>query len=146
MTTGNPNARRVIPRSFFAVTIPDIDTIGLFTECSGLDMEMETYEYAEGGRNDMVHALPTRMRYPRLVLRRGLTKEKALIDWFEKTKTKAELKEITVILNDHRKQMVRSWAVQEAYPVKWSGPALHAGVQDISMESLEISHSGIRAL
>ena len=48
----------------------------------GLAVEVEVKEYNEGGINDYVHKLPTRIKYPNLVLKRGVTYEDALLDWF----------------------------------------------------------------
>ena len=55
----------------FVVEIEGVQAGG-FAEVSGLGMELETETYREGGRNDMVHALPAGVSYGRLVLQRGL--------------------------------------------------------------------------
>ena len=52
-----------------------------FSEISGLAAEIETMTYNEGGRNDRVHKLPTRMKHPNLVLKRGVTTVKDLQEW-----------------------------------------------------------------
>ena len=48
----------ITPGSIFVVTVPDIDTIGMFTRCSGLELQVDVLEYAEGGNNEFVHQLP----------------------------------------------------------------------------------------
>ena len=40
--------------------------------------------YNEGGRNDYVHKLPTRMKHPNLVLKRGVTTDQGpRRTWFQ---------------------------------------------------------------
>src|SRR3954454_12450926 len=39
-------------------------TIGRFRECTGIAVEVETKDYMEGGNNDWVHKLPTRISTP----------------------------------------------------------------------------------
>ena len=66
---------------WFKLTI-DHREVGYFTEVSGLNAEIEVMSFNEGGRNDYVHKLPTRMKHPNLVLKRGVTRTKDLEDWF----------------------------------------------------------------
>src|SRR5688572_26435162 len=48
----------------FIVRIPEIDTIGCFNHCSGLELTFDVYDYREGGNNDFVHRLPGGVSYP----------------------------------------------------------------------------------
>ena len=68
--------------------------------CNGLSMEFDVFEWAEGGNNEFTHHLPGRVRYPYLQLSAGMTDDKAMQEWFWKTREKAELKEVTVELHD----------------------------------------------
>lgn len=43
-----------------------------FQSVSGLNVDLETEEIAEGGENRFKHKLPLRARYPNLVLKRGI--------------------------------------------------------------------------
>src|SRR6266849_3957473 len=104
----------------FVVKIPDIDPIGFFSQCSGLEMSFDVYEYREGGSNDFVHRLPGAMHYPNLLLSRGLTDEDALLRWFAATQTKPELKEMTLTLKGG--DVERNWSFADAFPVRWTGP------------------------
>lgn len=126
----------------FVVKIPDIDTIGLFSHCSGLELTFDVYDYREGGNNDFVHRLPGGVHYPNLVLSRGLTNEQALIKWLWATHTKAERKEVTLTLKG--KSGERTWAFADAFPIRWTGPQLDSNGAGIATETLEIAHSGLR--
>jgi phage tail-like protein len=125
------------------LTIPDVDTIGYFEHCAGLEMSVEVYQYREGGNNDFVHQLPGCVVYPNLTLSRGVTNQDALLKWFQATQKKADLKEITITLmaND---SVNRTWTFADAFPIRWVGPVLDAGNHSIATESLEIAHSGLK--
>jgi phage tail-like protein len=126
----------------FVVKIPDIDTIGFFSHCSGLELSVDVFEYQEGGNNGFVHRLPGRMRYPNLVLGRGLTEEDALLKWFWATQQKAELKEMTLTLKSGGVE--RTWTFADAFPVRWTGPQFDSDGTSVATESLEIAHTGLK--
>src|SRR5262245_33531103 len=56
-------------------------TIGAFTEVSGLSVQLDVEEVTEGGQNGYTHRLPGRLKWPNLVLKRGLTQPDALFAW-----------------------------------------------------------------
>jgi|tagenome__1003787_1003787.scaffolds.fasta_scaffold20277459_2 phage tail-like protein len=126
----------------FTVKIPDIDTIGYFSSCTGLELSCEVFEYQEGGNNDFVHRLPGPVTYPNLVLSRGLTNEEALLKWFWATHTKAERKEVLLTLGEGSAS--RKWAFADAFPVRWTGPQIGADGRTIATETLEIAHTGLK--
>jgi phage tail-like protein len=130
----------LISTTVFTVKIPDIDTIGYFSTCTGLELSREVFEYQEGGNNDFVHRLP--VTYPNLVLSRGLTNEEALLKWFWATQTQAEQKEVTLTLGEQSAS--RSWTFADAFPVRWTGPQIGADGRTVALETLEIAHSGLK--
>ncbi len=117
--------------------------IGAFREISGLQMEREILEYPEGGRNDVVHKLPGRVKYPNLVLKRGVTDQDELVRWFWNAQTGLDLKDVIVKLVDPSTAIMRTWAFRQAYPVKWIGPTLNAGSDSAATEQLELAHGGL---
>ncbi len=143
--TGAPGTQRVelVGGSCFTLAIPGL-TIGAFVECTGLGLEIEVLEYNEGGNNEFVHKLPGRVKYPNIVLKRGITHEDALLKWVSATRTQAERKEVTITLNAADGSSVRAWSFDGAYPVKWTGPGLNPGSGEVATESLEIVHTGMR--
>lgn len=69
---------------YFGVSIEGFnDTIDAeFQSVSGLSVDIETEEYAEGGENRFKHKLPVRTKFPNLVLKRGLVvKDSSLLKW-----------------------------------------------------------------
>lgn len=129
----------------FLVTLGNV-TIGRFRECSGISVEVETKDYMEGGNNDWVHKLPTRVKYPNVVLKRGVTHESALLDWLEAAHTNypKNFQEVTIELLGPGLVKVRAWTFMDAYPVKWTGPNLNAGSNQIATETLEMVHKGFK--
>ena len=127
----------------FNLTLPGVE-IGRFRECTGLAAEIEVKDYNEGGVNDRVHKLPTRMKYPNLVLKRGVTYEDALLKWLWKTQRETQRINVTVSLMGADGKPVRSWVFNEAFPIKWTGPNLNASSNQIATETLEIVHAGLQ--
>lgn len=128
----------------FTVEVPSL-TIGMFSECTGLSVEFELMEYQEGGQNGFSHRLRSRMKYPNLVLKRGVTHEDALLKWFLAAQDVAQRPAVTISLLAPGTKKVRSWAFEAAFPVKWTGPNLSAGSNNPAVETLEIAHQGLVA-
>ena len=129
---------------YFRVEILE-HTVGVFTRCSGLAVEYEVLEYAEGGENGFVHKLRGRMRYPNLVLSRGVTSEHELLDWLFASQQPRQRPTVTVSLlslRDARVQVQRAWVFGQALPVRWVGPTL-ADIGEVASETLEIAHAGL---
>src|SRR6476659_4398111 len=139
-------AQRPTPVSLFVVKVPDIDTIGMFTRCSGLEIKIDVFEYAEGGNNEFIHQLPGQLSYPNLILERGLTNEDAVLKWFNATRSQAQLKEVTITFQTHTQQQIRTFTFADAFPVRWSGPTSQAGASTVALEMLEIAHSGLKGM
>lgn len=133
----------------FVFTIDGL-TIGTFTEISGLSVQIEVEELAEGGQNQYTHKLPGRMKWPNLVLKRGVTNTDNLFAWFAKSSgdgfagngNKIDRRNGAVTLVDSTGKSVRTWKFTQAYPVKWSGPKLAASSRDLAVEELEVCHYG----
>ena len=142
VTKGSPQPDPVAELRF-KVDLPGL-TIGRFRECSGIEVEVETLDYMEGGSNDFVHKLPTRVKYPNVVLKRGVTHEEALAKWFFDSRYTPQRKDMTITLLGPGTKPVRSWTFMNAYPVKWTGPNLNAASTQIAVESLEVVHNGLR--
>jgi phage tail-like protein len=132
------------PQNLFQLTVPTLGVqVGYFTQAQGLTGTVDVTEYPEGGVNDFVHKLPTRIKYGNLTLKRGLTDEAALLYWFQSSVIKTALSPVTLMLLDSEGNKVQAWAFADAYPVKWTGTDLSAGGTEMMTESLEIAHHGI---
>ena len=130
---------------FFELKLTPISQpVGYYTEVTGLTAEIEVMTYNEGGRNDMIHKLPTRMKHPNLVLKRGVTAVKDLQQWTLDSFMGPSRKEVTLTMYNEGLQKLRTWSFKNAYPVKWTGPNFNAAQSAIATESIEIVHDGIQ--
>jgi phage tail-like protein len=128
----------------FQVVVDDDKTIGEFAEVSGLAVEYDIFEYAEGGQLGFVHKFRGGMKYPNLVLKRGVTYQTAFTDWFfnQADLDREKRGNVTLNLLGEDGQTVRTWSFIGAFPVKWTGPNLNAKSTSVAMETLEIAHQG----
>jgi phage tail-like protein len=129
---------------FFQVDVGE--AIGFFTECTGLAMEYDVMEYQEGGVNDFVHKLRGRMKFPNLVLKRGITHEESFTKWFIACRDKTERRDLSVTMLGHDLTPIRTWSFSGAFPVKWTGPDLKAEPSGVAMETIEIAHQGLKSV
>lgn len=133
---------------FVGVSGMGTDTEQRFQEVSGLSFEIETEEVREGGENRFSYKFPKRVKYPNLVLKRGLLKGTALLDWFKSamstyfTVVLYEFKpaDIMITLLDEADQPAAIWNIVQAYPLKWAVSDLKASDNSIVVETIELAY------
>jgi phage tail-like protein len=139
-------AKKVYPYlSFrFRVEIEQLE-IAQVSEVTGLQFETETEPYEEGGVNDYVHQLPKKTKYPRIILKRGITDLDDLWKWYQEVVSGTFVrKNISVILMDVTGNDKWRWNFSQAYPVKWTGPELKGESNTVAFESIELVHNGMK--
>jgi phage tail-like protein len=122
--------------------------VGGFSECSGLQVETEFYDYREGGVNDYVHHLIGPTKYQPLILKHGLTPIPGLWTWHQEViqgidTGKFKRRNGTIYLLNAQKIPMKWWNFKEAYPYKWTGPEFRADSGDVAFESVELVHKGL---
>src|SRR6185312_5133855 len=127
----------------FELKVDALGDIGMYTQVQGLNGTVDVMEYPEGGRNDFVHKLPTRIKWGNITLKRGLTKEANLLAWFQSTGTDPDINAVSLTAYDSEGNPLKTYALTNAFPVKWTGPDVNASGTDAMTESLEIAHHGI---
>jgi phage tail-like protein len=137
------------PTFKFHVEVGDI-TEAAFTECSGLEMSTDVFEYIEGGLNEYVHKLPVRTKVSNVTLKRGLTTSNELYDWYREMENALRqgkafsFRQVTITLRTTvNQEEVMRWTLDKAFPVKWVGPAFKADETAVAIETLEFAHHGI---
>mmetsp|Transcript_29731 Transcript_29731/g.39537 ORF Transcript_29731/g.39537 Transcript_29731/m.39537 type:complete len:180 (+) Transcript_29731:3823-4362(+) len=120
----------------------------MFQSVSGLSVDIETEEYAEGGENSFKHTLPVRTKYPNLVLTRGLAPSSAVTRWIHDATENFQFSpaDLTIILMGPAGIPVHAWQVRHAIPIKWSVGAFNAEESKIVIESLELKYNTFRVL
>jgi phage tail-like protein len=118
----------------------------VFTEVSGLQIETEVQEYAEGGNNGFVHRLPGRTRVGNITLKRGLTGSNELFKWYMQIASgqKIDRRNISLVMYDVAGVELLRWNFLMAYPVKWIGPQFEATGNAAAIETLELAHAGLQ--
>lgn len=129
----------------FHVEIEGLIVAG-FSEVSGLQVEIETQDYREGGVNDYIRKMPKSTRFPNLILKRGITDCDLLWKWHQDAVNgKIKRTTIYILLFDNLQEKEKwRWSLEEAFPVKWSGPDFNADGRAAAVESLELVHHGIK--
>ena len=114
-----------------------------FQSVSGLTMEYESETIKEGGQNLYEHKLPVRSKFSDLVLKRGMLTDSEVIKWCTKALYDREFEpaQIVVTLINEKDQPLRTWAVNNAWPRKWTISDLNATENSVVVETLEISYS-----
>jgi phage tail-like protein len=122
--------------------------VAAFKEVSGLESSIEVIDYREGGDMHFPNRkLPGKVTYTNLVLKTGVTDNLDLYKWHQEwltALTNAKRSLIRIVLRDRTgDKEVRSWKVREAWPAKWTGPALNAEAHEVAIQTLELAHEGI---
>ena len=128
----------------------EIDSISVayFTELSGLDAQIETMEWQEGGNNAFSYTLPVRAKWSNLTLKRGLADAK-LWDWYYACATGTiQRRGLSIALYGYTAsgdsfEAIR-WTVVGALPIKWAGPSLKVNAAEVAFESIELAHQGFK--
>jgi len=138
MATG----QRVDPyRGFnFLVEIDGITQAG-FQEVSGLDSSTDSVDYREGSDPNHVRKLTGLNKVSAITLKRGITDSDELWKWrLTVIEGKAERRNGSIILLDSTGREKLRWNFVNAWPSKWTGPALNATSTAVAVETLEITH------
>ena len=127
--------------------------IGVFREVTGLSVTVGVHEIREGGQNGYVHKMPSRMTWPNLIFRRGVTESDALFAWLGKSSgegyagsgNKLSRSTGAVTALDAIGTRLRSWEFDDVFAVRWRGPDFEASSNDVLEEELEVAHHGFRS-
>lgn len=135
--------KRPDPLTAFRFKVSIGEASGGFSECSGLSVDTEVFEYPEGGVNDAVHKLPTRHKQGDITLKRGIVDAKLWKWCLTSLPGSTEAKGGTIELQDSAGRPVLTWSLERAFPKKVQGPDMNAGQSGVAVETLEISHHGL---
>jgi phage tail-like protein len=129
----------------FTVTI-DGGSLGSWTKCEGLAVEHEVQEYQEGGLNDYVHRLPGRRKFSTVKLTRPLDAgSEAVATWVSSVHPGFKRTQAAITARGPDGSQICSWSLSDVYPIKWTGPTLDVGGNQVATESLELAHNGFTA-
>jgi phage tail-like protein len=126
----------------FLVSIDDT-SLGAFSSCDGMTCEvvMETRE--EGGNNNYVWQLPTRLKYGNIKLSRPLGANTSKVAaWVSSMAAGYERKTGVIEAKRADGTTVAKWEIIDMVPVRWTGPSFNTDSPKVLTETLEIAHHG----
>lgn len=127
----------------FRIEIDGIDRAG-FREASGLETTTAPIDYREGTMGLSVQKLPGLVQQSTITLRGGITDDPSLWAWRKTVMDgKVVRKNGSIVLLDEAGEERLRWNFVDAWPSKWTGPALNATGNEVAIESLEITHEGL---
>jgi phage tail-like protein len=114
-----------------------------FQECSAIGMEVAVAEYRNGNdkAND-VRKITGLTRVSDVTLKRGLIGSLALYQWIDDVRNGGQgVRNVVVHLqNEDHTQVVASWRLLRARPVRHVSGPLHAKGGDVAIEELTIAY------
>jgi phage tail-like protein len=128
----------------FLVEIDGVTTAS-FSEVSGLEASTDVIDYRNGdSKGDSVQKLPGLNKFTNITLKRGMTQDLSLWNWMQ-TVLNGTVQRTTasITLLDRADNPVLRWNLTNAWPCKWSGPALKADCNEVAIEALEICYEGL---
>lgn len=120
-----------------------------FSEVTGLGVEITMAEYRDGNDpENHVRKIPNINKVSDVTLKRGIIKSKDIWDWINTARSEgwaARRNVIVSMLDEARENTVATWILQNAVPIKYTGPSLNAkGGTDVAMEELVLSAEGLK--
>ena len=111
------------------------------------DSTQDAIEYREGNEPPTVRKQPGLVKYGNVTLRWGITDSLDLYNWrkqVEGGKIKDARKNVAIVLLNQEGQAASRWELSQAWPTRYSAPALNATANEIAIEALEIAHEGMK--
>jgi phage tail-like protein len=147
-----------LPAFLFKITISDLSQgsgTAFFKSVGGLSYETEPVELKEGGVNHMTHKLVGGAKWKNITLKRGFTADSAILQWKDDWQTWQETGEgefpgrktgTISQLDSTALKEVAQWSFEGAWPAKWELSEFDASKNEVSIETLEIAHSGLKKI
>lgn len=113
-----------------------------FSDCDGLEMNMEVKTIREGGANHRQIRLNGPAAYGQLTLKRGMTENFELWQWFKDSQANPRLRASTqvVLLAADGTTARAQFRLSRCVPVKIKAPALSAKDGQIAVEELQVAY------
>jgi phage tail-like protein len=113
-----------------------------FAECDGLEMTMDVKTIREGGNNGKEIRLTGGFKYGQVTMKRGMTSNFELWDWFNLTLTNPSLRgeaQVVLYANDGETVQAR-FLLSRCIPVKLKSPPLNAKDGAVAIEELQLAY------
>jgi phage tail-like protein len=120
----------------------DNTSVASFREASGLTLNTDPVDYREGTDTWLsVRKLPGLRKYSNITLKRGITTNEDLWDWYLNILNGVDdRRNGAIVLQDEQHNDVIRWEFQNGWICKWEGTTMNATSNDVFIESIEIVH------
>lgn len=132
------------------ITLPGVSSPlcgASFAECDGMEMSMELKTIREGGNNARQIRMTGPLSYGQLVLKRGMTNDTDLWDWFNDSFNDPALRANAEVImygsEPGKENEARRFVFTRCVPVKLKAPALNAKDGLIAIEELQIAYESM---
>ena len=115
-----------------------------FSECDGLEMTMDVKTIREGGANARQVRLSGAVAYGQLTLKRGMTANFDLWDWFSAVLDDPSLRasaEVVMLAPDGTARA--RFVLDRCVPVKLKAPVLNAKEGAVAIEELQLAYESL---
>ena len=116
-----------------------------FSECDGLEMTMDVKTIREGGNNSQQIRLTGPLNFGTLTLKRGMTANFDLWEWFSALLTKPHLRadaEVIVFAADGTTERAR-FVLKRCVPIKLKAPPLNGKDGAVAIEELQLAYESL---
>lgn len=119
-----------------------------FSECSGLDVQIEKEVYQEGGVNQQQRIFLKQTKFGDLTLKRGITDDPVFWNWINQSLTADESRRrnINVLMFNQAGETMQVWMLIGAVPVGWKTPSLKADSNVVALEELVLAYEGLKVI
>ncbi|HMG15848.1 MAG TPA: phage tail protein [Saprospiraceae bacterium] len=121
-----------------------------FSEVTGLDMQVELIEYRHSDSKDFSKIrMPGLRKFSNITLKRGKFEGdfdyNSWLDEISNERVEGR-RDVVIRLLNEKHVPVAAWSATRCFPVKVTAPDLKSDANEISMESIEIAHEGLKLM
>ncbi|MDX2099276.1 MAG: phage tail protein [Leptolyngbyaceae cyanobacterium bins.59] len=116
-----------------------------FSECSGLDVQIEKEVYMEGGVNDQQRIFLKHAKFNDITLKRGITDNAIFWNWINQSLAGKESRRrnINILVFNQTGETMQVWRLLGAVAVGWKTPSLKADSNAVALEELVLAYEGL---
>jgi len=143
---GSAQSTTVWPLPKFYFEVKWDNTVMMFQEVSGLDVEAQPIEYRSGNSPTFsVIKMPGIKKYSDITMKKGVFKaDNKFWDWFNQIKMNTIKRvPVTISLLDEAGKPTMVWTLTNAWPTKITGTDLKSTGNEVAVETIVIAHEGL---
>ncbi|MBE9031485.1 phage tail protein [filamentous cyanobacterium LEGE 11480] len=140
-----PNVLNYVTTNRFYVEIGN-DIKAAFSECSGLDVQIDKDVYHEGGVNHQQRIFLKQAKFGDITLKRGITEDSEFWRWVEQSLMAGQQRRrnINILVFNQAGETMQAWFLLGAVPIGWKTPSLKADSNSVAIEELVLAYEGLK--